>query len=159
MKKLILMAIVGLMAALPMQAQHYQNSRYYNPRTGRLDYRGGSRPTYRTRPASFMDSYYGFRVGPTFTTVSSDDPYLDGSSMKTGLNVGFAAGFGIVLSEGMNAYYAVDEIDAPNSLIRRVKVEDGIVPAFTPVIMELNGEDAALNKVDVVVGTGSQPLC
>ena len=95
MKKLILMAIVGLMAALPMQAQHYQNSRYYNPRTGRLDYRGGSRPTYRTRPASFMDSYYGFRVGPTFTTVSSDDPYLDGSSMKTGLNVGFAAGFGI----------------------------------------------------------------
>ena len=69
----------------------------------------------------------------------------------------FAAGFGIVLSEGMNAYYAVDEIDAPNSLIRRVKVEDGIVPAFTPVIMELNGEDAALNKVDVVVGTGSQP--
>ncbi|MBQ4022743.1 MAG: PorT family protein [Prevotella sp.] len=95
MKKLILMAIVGLMAALPMQAQHYQNSRYYNPRTGRLDYRGGSRTTYRTRPASFMDSYYGFRVGPAFTTVSSDDPYLDGSSMKTGLNVGFAAGFGI----------------------------------------------------------------
>ena len=95
MKKMILMAIVGLMAALPLQAQHYQDSRYYNPRTGRLDYRGGSRPTtYRSRPG-YLDAYYGFRVGPTFTTVNSDDPYLDGSSMKTGLNVGMAAGFGI----------------------------------------------------------------
>ena len=41
------------------------------------------------------DTYFGFRVGPAFTTVNSDNPYRDGGKMKTGLNVGVAAGFAL----------------------------------------------------------------
>ena len=70
----------------------------------------------------------------------------------------FAASFPIMLSEGMTAYYVTDEIDAAQSLIKRVKVEDGVVPAFTPVIVELNGEDASLNKVTLLEGAGGQPF-
>lgn len=41
------------------------------------------------------DTYFGFRVGPAFTTVNSDNPFLDGGSVKTGLNVGVAAGIAL----------------------------------------------------------------
>ena len=91
MKRRFLMTLVGLLALLPMQAQNYQRSRYYNPGSGRLDYRGG-RATGNWR-RGYDYTYYGFRVGPSFSTVSSDDKYLDGSSVKTGLNVGMATGF------------------------------------------------------------------
>lgn len=67
----------------------------------RNGYRGSYRPSSsparntHSRPSrlDYSDGpYVGFRIGPTFSTVSSDDPYLDGGSMKTGLNVGIAAG-------------------------------------------------------------------
>ena len=95
MRKWMMLAVLGLMTVLPTQAQSYRNSRYYNPRTDRLSYRGRNHPgsSWRWRK---QDVYYGFRVGPTFTTVSSDDQFLDGSSVKTGLNVGMAMGFNIV---------------------------------------------------------------
>ena len=93
MKRRILITLVGLLALLPMQAQNYQRSRYYNPGSGRLYYRGG-RATGNWR-RGYDYTYYGFRVGPSFSTVSSDDKYLDGSSVKTGLNVGMATGFNI----------------------------------------------------------------
>ena len=58
-----------------------------------------------TRPAShvpatryYHDSYYGLRLGAAFSTVNSDDRYLDGGTAKTGLNVGIAAGYQIVPS-------------------------------------------------------------
>ncbi|MBR1400806.1 MAG: PorT family protein [Prevotella sp.] len=98
MKKYLLMAIFGILAVLPTDAQVYRNSRYYNPGSGRLDYSRNHRTTRAPRHGSYWydeDSYFGFRVGPAFTTVSSDDPYLDGSSMKTGLNIGMAAGFAV----------------------------------------------------------------
>lgn len=94
MRKWILMAVVALMGVLPTQAQSYRNSRYYNPRTDRLSYRNGSRPSSNWRWHN-QDVYYGFRIGPSFSTVSSDDKYLDGGSVKTGLNVGMATGFSI----------------------------------------------------------------
>ena len=34
-------------------------------------------------------------MGPSFSSVSSDNDFLDGSSTKTGLNVGVAVGFGV----------------------------------------------------------------
>ncbi|MCR4854339.1 MAG: PorT family protein [Prevotella sp.] len=93
MKKLFLTSLACLLALLPLQAQNYQRSRYYNPHSGRLDYRHGrSTGTWRGGSNYY---YYGLRIGPSFSTVSSDDPYLDGSSMKTGLNVGMATGFNI----------------------------------------------------------------
>ena len=91
MKRMILTVALGIMALATTQAQSYRHSKYYNPQTGRLDY------SQRSRPGYWHDgtTYYGLRVGPAFATVNSDDKYLDGSSMKTGLNVGLAAGFNI----------------------------------------------------------------
>lgn len=91
MKRLLLSVGLGLVALTTAQAQHYRSSRYYNQQTGRLDYRQSYRPGYWHDGTT----YYGLRVGPAFATVNSDDRYLDGSNMKTGLNVGLAAGFNI----------------------------------------------------------------
>ncbi len=78
---MIIMAIV--LTTLPLSAQNYRQSRYYNPRSGHLDY-GHNR--------SNNDVYYGFRIGPSFSYVNSDDAQLDGGNWQTGLNVGVVAG-------------------------------------------------------------------
>lgn len=70
----------------------------------------------------------------------------------------WATSFTTLLSEGMTAYYVVDDIDTNKSTIKRVKVDDGLVPAFTPVVVELNGQEAALNKVTIADGMGGQPF-
>ena len=36
--------------------------------------------------------YFGFRIGPAFAFVNSDDPMLNGGSMKTGLSFGATVG-------------------------------------------------------------------
>ena len=92
MKHLILTVVLGTLALTATQAQSYRQSRYYNPQTGRLDYRQPYRPGYWHDGTT----YYGFRLGPAFTTVNSDDKYLDGSNMKTGLNVGLAMGVNLM---------------------------------------------------------------
>ncbi len=58
------------------------------------------RPHFRTQSAyssyhhdAAVDVYYGLRLGAAFATVSSDDKYLNGGSMKTGLDVGAVIGF------------------------------------------------------------------
>ena len=73
-----------LLAAMPLSAQNYRNSRYYNPRTDHLDY------GYHQKDAG--TPYYGFRIGPAFSYVNSDDKRLDGGNWQTGLNVGVVAG-------------------------------------------------------------------
>lgn len=93
MKKYILMALVGLMTVVPASAQSYRNSRYYNRNTGRLDYSHRNHSRYGNYTSAPF--YVGFRVGPSFSSISSDDNYMDGNSSKTGLNVGVAAGFGV----------------------------------------------------------------
>ena len=107
MKKSILSAIVCLTVAATASAQNYTDSRYFNPYTGKLDYSSGpvreSRPEIRSqrsyahydRGYGMPRTYVGFRVGPAFTHVTSDDPALDGGSWKTGLNVGLAVGTAI----------------------------------------------------------------
>lgn len=98
---MILGAFLTVAVTAPLQAQqNYRDSRYYNPRTGQLDYSKGrireSSPRggrYATFAGSGDDAaYFGFRVGPAFTTVSSDDECLHGGRMKTGLNAGVAFG-------------------------------------------------------------------
>ena len=85
--KRIMIAMLSLMLTLPMLAQ-YGRPRYS---TGRYGYSSSyTRPSYRHNP---VNSYVGFRVGGAFSTVSSDDKYLDGGTMRTGLNVGVVAGF------------------------------------------------------------------
>ena len=78
--------MLSLMLTLPMMAQ-YGRPRNYGSTYGRSSY---SRPTYRHNP---VNSYVGFRIGGAFSTVNSDDKYLDGGTMRSGLNVGVVAGF------------------------------------------------------------------
>ena len=90
------MALLGLVTVMPASAQSYRNSRYYNRSTGRLDY---SQRNHSHRNYSYVGDYesrpiyVGFRVGPSFSSVISDNHEFDGGSTKTGLNVGMAAGF------------------------------------------------------------------
>ena len=92
--KRMMIAMLSLLLTVPMMAQ-------YGPRTR---YRGSYvRPrTHYTpaRPSGYMplDMYFGLRGGGTFSIVSSDDPLLDGGSMRAGVNVGFVAGFQMVPS-------------------------------------------------------------
>lgn len=92
MKKTIATIALAAFALMPSYAQNYKRSKYYNRSSHRLEYGNRTRVNYRSN-----DVYYGLRIGPAFTTVSSDNKYLDGSKSKTGLNVGFA--FGVELSD------------------------------------------------------------
>lgn len=107
MKRRIMMAALAtLLLTAPVSAQNYKNSRYYNPRSGQLNYSQG--PVRESRPAirnggygydyGLKNTYIGLRIGPSFSHVSSDDPMLDSSSWKTGLNVGVAVGTKIAYS-------------------------------------------------------------
>ena len=97
MRKYIFLALFGLMTVMPTSAQNYRNSRYYNQNTGRLDYSKRNAGSSWNHHGNYISKPYfvGFRIGPSFTTINSDDEFLDGSSSKTGLNVGFAAGFAL----------------------------------------------------------------
>ena len=74
MKRLIT-ALIATALTLPMFAQY--------------GHRYGGRPvttTHNTYRMHRMDTYYGLRVGATFSTVNSDDQYLDGGKTQTGFN-------------------------------------------------------------------------
>ncbi|MDD7318959.1 MAG: porin family protein [Prevotella sp.] len=90
MKKIIATIALAALVMMPSYAQNYKRSKYYNRNTQRLDYGRRTRGNYNNR-----DVYYGFRVGPAFTTVNSDNHLLDGGKTKTGLNVGLAVGVGL----------------------------------------------------------------
>lgn len=83
MKK-TLMILLSLMLTMPMMAQY------------RRPYVRPSRPHYvrtvRTSHYYTPDFYVGFRVGGAFSTVNSDDPVLDGGSLRAGLNAGMVVG-------------------------------------------------------------------
>lgn len=93
-KKLTLLLMAAVLMPLGMQAQAYRESRYYNSTTGHLDYSRGDtrRPPRGGNMYGQGDIYYGLRIGPSFSTVNSDDKALDGGSSQTGLNIGVVAG-------------------------------------------------------------------
>ncbi len=72
--------------ALPAAAQYYPDGRPIPPR-----HRYGN--AYRPSMPAPTGNYYGFRVGFGLATVNSDSKYLDANKVRTGLNVGLAAGF------------------------------------------------------------------
>lgn len=85
MKKFLIVAIALLTSVLTMEAQGYQGN----------NYRGGRDfSMYANRYDRFGREgvYMGLRLGPSFTTVDSDDKALDGGSTKTGLNFGVFTG-------------------------------------------------------------------
>ena len=98
MKKITFLLMALLLIAMPSSAQHYTQSRYYNKQTGHLD--------YGRHYNDYPDSYFGFRIGPSFSYVNSDDSRLDGGNWQTGLNVGVVAG--IALSNAQPLYLEGD---------------------------------------------------
>ncbi len=104
MKRTVLFILAAALVASSASAQNYQKSRYYNPRTGQLEYRNpreapSGRPYFERREAPSVKPYFGLRIGPSFSFVSSDDTNLNGGNWKTGLNVGVAAGIPLSYSQ------------------------------------------------------------
>ena len=62
----------------------------------------------------------------------------------------FVADFPIQMAEGMQAFYVTDDMDPTNSQIKWLKVGEDIIPAKTPVIIQLKGKSAADNKVKLL---------
>lgn len=65
--------------------------------------------------------------------------------------------FPIRLAEGMKGYYVDDVVDYTKSLIHRVAVTDEVIPAFTPIVLQLNDQDVASNKLTIVADDMSYP--
>lgn len=96
MKRLIITALAVAALLAPAEAQDYRYSRYYNYDTGRLDY------GRHDSGLGTGNMYYGFRIGPAFSSVNSDDPSLDGGKWQTGLSIG--ALVGLPLSQSVPLY-------------------------------------------------------
>ena len=92
-----------------------------------------------------------------FEAVDNEEKYfgLQGQVCDDAGNwyASFVAGFPFSLTEGMKAYYVTDAVEADKSRIKRVAVEEDIIPSFTPVIIALNGEAASGNKLNLVEGS------
>lgn len=84
MKKNIILMALALIVTLPSSAQYRPYGGYRRP------YTRPAAPARRSYGEPFV--YYGFRVGATGSTVKSDDPYLDGGTMKSGFNAGLTLG-------------------------------------------------------------------
>ncbi len=80
MKRMIMMMMMSLLLTMTAFAQY-----------GRPHFRTQS--AYSSHHHDDVNVYYGLRLGAAFATVSSDDKYLNGGSMKTGLDVGAVIGF------------------------------------------------------------------
>lgn len=81
MKKLFLLAIIGLSFALQTSAQFYPDGRPIHPKH-----------RYNSGDVEMSNTYYGLRLGLGLSTVNSDSKALDGNKVQAGLNVGFAIG-------------------------------------------------------------------
>lgn len=91
MRKILLMVLSIFAFSLTVGAQAYTESRYFNPNTGHLEY---TRHHAEGVPGT-GDLYYGLRLGPSFSTVNSDDAALNGGNSQTGLNIGAVVGLGL----------------------------------------------------------------
>lgn len=89
--KRIMIAMLSLVLTVPALAQ-YGRPHYYNrPVSSRYAHRDYGHRDY-------ADVYYGLRLGASFSTVNSDDQYLDGGAAKTGLDIGAVIGFQLGLN-------------------------------------------------------------
>jgi len=91
MKKFLALALVSLIAAMPMMAQRHN---YGSVPSNRYDYeRSHSR---WVKNYYGKDLYFGVRIGPAFSHVSGEsgpDAAIDATSSRTGLHLGAVAGF------------------------------------------------------------------
>ena len=82
----LFLAIMGMLTTLPCQAQRPRGG--YSTPSHRSDYGYGRSRTYSIAP----NTYFGMRFGLSASHISSDAPELDGSTSKTGLNLGAVVG-------------------------------------------------------------------
>ena len=87
-KRLLFTVLSAAAVLLPSSAQSYRDSRYYDYDTDRLNYGYGRHDS----GLGTGNMYYGFRIGPSFSFVNSDDARLDGGNWQTGLNIGAFVG-------------------------------------------------------------------
>ena len=122
MKRIAFIMMAILLAVIPSTAQNYKNSRYYNQRTGHLDYRYNH---------SYGAPYFGFRIGPAFTYVNSDDSRLDGGDWQTGLSYIEKGGKKDLVS-GKKMTYDLNYLQIPAVLKYKYDVDDhfSIQPQF-----------------------------
>ena len=86
MKRTIIFSLLCMMLALPAMAQPgYRYGRGPQPRVQTVSRHGNEYIAWHRY-------YVGLRVGLNASHVNSDSPALNGSSMKSGLNIGIAAG-------------------------------------------------------------------
>ncbi len=89
-KKIFILSIFVVTSASSLSAQAYQQSSYYNPFSGGLDYG----KTFRGTTAG--QSYFGVRIGAAFSKLKTDDFILNGGRSQVGLNVGIVRGFSLM---------------------------------------------------------------
>ena len=86
MKRTIIFSLLCMMLVLPAMAQPgYRYGRGPQPRVQTVSRHGNEYIAWHRY-------YVGLRVGLNASHVNSDSPVLNGSSMKSGLNIGIAAG-------------------------------------------------------------------
>ena len=86
MKKTLLLSMLCVLLTLPAMAQPgYRYGRGYEPRVQTVSRHGNEF-------IGWHRYYFGLRVGMNASHVNSGSPVLDGSGVKTGLNIGVAAG-------------------------------------------------------------------
>jgi hypothetical protein len=86
MKKTLLLSMLCVLLTLPAMAQPgYRYGRGYEPRVQTVSRHGNEF-------IGWHRYYFGLRVGMNASHVNSGSPLLDGSGVKTGLNIGIAAG-------------------------------------------------------------------
>ena len=85
--------LLSILLAVPMMAQSRYHIRYPSRPTPSAHTDGSTYERRSWQRGLHNDTYYGLRVGLALSSVSSDDPYLDGSGLTTGVNMGVVAGF------------------------------------------------------------------
>lgn len=97
---------------------------------------------------------HGDRVKWNFVPIDNDSHFFGPKGQLQDAEgkwyASFAADFAVEIPNGMKAYYVNDVVDAGKSLIQRKEVTEGFVSSMTPVILELDGPEAADNKMKVL---------
>lgn len=143
MKRLAFIMMALLLTLMPAAAQNYRDSRYYNSRTDRLDYRYNY---------NYSSPYYGFRIGPAFTFVNSDDSRLDGGDWQTGLNVGVVAGIPLTDSAPLYLETGLSYIEKGG----KKDLPEGKIKNFAEREAESSFKDANFRRLDggIRIGCG-----
>lgn|SRR5574344_222336 len=93
MKKLVLLALFGIVFAIPSSAQYSQYLHRDVRDLQRSNRSNRNNDNYTSRWNHYnRETYVGLRLGVAVSSVNSDDSRLDGGDALSGLNLGIVAG-------------------------------------------------------------------